>query len=77
MKKNVGSTDSYIRFMVGISLLLNIIILEPGTLGTVVLTALGLSTLYSAYSKFCPLYLPFGICTCDSGCGCSCETEAK
>jgi hypothetical protein len=78
MKKNVGAVDGYIRFLVGISFLLNIIILEPGTIGTVILTVLGISMLYSAHSGYCPLYEPFGFCTCDDNtCCCGCDSSAE
>ncbi len=63
MKKNVGIEDRYIRFLVGFSLLLNIIILEPGILGTFVLTALGLVVLFTVYTSYCWVYDMFNIST--------------
>lgn len=74
MKKNVGSTDAFIRFLVGLALLINIIILQAGPLATVVLIALGLMMFYSAYSKFCPAYIPLNICTCDDK-NCLCQSN--
>lgn len=73
MQKNMGGADSFIRTMVGISFLVNIIILEPGCFGTVVLLFLGGMNLVTAWTQYCPAYKPFGICT-RPGCEC-CETE--
>jgi len=67
MKKNVGPTDSFIRFMVGIAFLLNIIILEPAATGTIVLLVLGVVFLATAYTRYCGLYTILGICTCEDG----------
>jgi len=73
MQQNMGSADSFIRVLVGIAFLVNIIILEPGAIGTIILLALGVLNLATAWVKFCPAYKPFGVCTCScSGC---CETE--
>jgi len=76
MQQNVGGPDKFIRFMVGISFLLNIIILETGPVGTIILLVLGLGTLASAWTGYCPAYKPLGICTCGS-CSCECEKKAE
>jgi len=68
MKQNMGSADSFIRTLLGISFLVNIIILEPGILGTIILLVLGVLNLATAWIKFCPAYLPLGICTCPCDC---------
>ena len=68
MQKNMGSADSFIRTMLGISFLVNIIILEPGAVGTIILLALGLINLATAWVKHCPAYTPLGICTCPCDC---------
>jgi hypothetical protein len=73
MNKNVGAADRYIRFLVGISFLLNIIILTPGVMGTVILLALGLGMIYTSFAGFCWLY---GLLKIGS-CGQSCAAEAK
>ncbi len=67
MKKNVGQTDSYIRFMIGIAFLLNIIILDPAAIGTIVLLVLGVVFLATAFTRYCGLYTLFGVCTCEDG----------
>jgi len=65
MIANVGKTDSFIRYMIGVALLLNITILETGTVGTVILLALGLINLYTAYRKSCPMYNVLNISTAE------------
>lgn len=75
MQQNMGSADSFIRTLVGIAFLLNIIILEPGAIGTIILLAFGIVNLATAWIKYCPAYAPFCVCTCSSTqCGCS-ETK--
>jgi len=70
MTHNVGSGDSFIRVIVGIAFLLNIIILEPGAIGTIILLVLGAISLVTAWTHFCALYKPFGINTCScNDCG--------
>ncbi len=56
MKKNVGIEDRYIRFLVGFSLLLNIIVLEPGILGGIILAVLAIGILVSVYTSYCWVY---------------------
>lgn len=73
MQQNMGSADSFIRTLLGIAFLVNIIILEPGIVGTIILFILGAVNLATAWFKFCPAYKPLGICTCPCS-GCS-ETE--
>ncbi|MCX8122803.1 MAG: DUF2892 domain-containing protein [Spirochaetes bacterium] len=68
MKKNVGPADRYIRVLIGVSFLLNIIILKPGAIGTIILLALGLAVLYSAYSGYCWAYDLLKISTCKESC---------
>ncbi|HOK01647.1 MAG TPA: DUF2892 domain-containing protein [Spirochaetota bacterium] len=75
IQPNMGSADKFIRTLVGIAFLLNIIILEPGVVGTVILLVLGLVMLGSAWIGYCPAYAPFGITTC--GESSSCEVESK
>jgi hypothetical protein len=73
MKKNVGTADSYIRFLAGISFLLNIIILKPGFFGTVILLVLGCAMLYSAATGFCWMYGLLKLKSCNE----TCEVEKQ
>ncbi len=76
MKQNVGSADKFIRFMVGTAFLLNIIILETGAIGTIILLVLGLAMWGSAWIGYCPAYVPMGVCT-TGACTCDCENTAE
>jgi hypothetical protein len=68
MVKNVGPADRYIRTLAGIAILLNIIILEPGTLGSIVLLVLGGGLLFTAYINYCWLYDVLKISSCKETC---------
>lgn len=64
MKKNMGTADRIIRFIIAITIIVlyvngNII----GTAGLVLLLLSGILILTS-FVGFCPLYKPFGISTC-------------
>ena len=64
MKKNMGSTDRIIRFIVAaIIAVLYYTGTLSGTLGLVLLILAGVFVLTSLVS-FCPLYAPFGFSTC-------------
>lgn len=64
MKKNMGTADRIIRFIVAaIILVLFLTDIIAGTLGIVLLVIAGIFLLTS-FIKLCPLYLPFGISTC-------------
>jgi fatty acid desaturase len=64
MKKNMGSTDRIIRFVVAaIIAALYFSGTITGTLGIVLLVLAGVFVLTS-FISFCPLYAPFGISTC-------------
>jgi len=73
MKQNVGSADSYARFMLGLMFIINIYILETGAIGTIILLALTASMWFSAWSHYCWAYAPFKIST--AGCTGECEEE--
>ncbi|HNU93098.1 MAG TPA: DUF2892 domain-containing protein [Spirochaetota bacterium] len=73
MVKNVGPADRYIRFMVGIAFLLNIIILEPGFFGGFLLFVAGAGLLFSAYTGSCWAYTLLKIDTCAGACQASAE----
>jgi hypothetical protein len=64
MTMNVGPADKYIRFLAGVSLLLQIIILSPGWLGTVIFLVLGGAMLLTASKGFCWLYQALNITSC-------------
>ncbi len=65
MKKNMGSADRIIRVIVAaiitVLFLTNVI---SGTLGIVLLALAGIFVLTSLV-RFCPLYAPFGVSTCN------------
>jgi DUF2892 family protein len=63
MKKNIGSTDSFIRFFLGVSFIINIYILKLDLVWSLVLLIAGVAMLMTAYMKFCSLYVPFKINT--------------
>ena len=64
MKKNMGSADRVIRFLIaaliGVLYFTDII---SGTFGLVLLV-LAIIFLLTSFISFCPLYWPFGISTC-------------
>ncbi|WP_190811632.1 DUF2892 domain-containing protein [Flagellimonas sp. S3867] len=64
MKKNMGSADRIIRFI--IAAIIGVLYYTGtigGTLGIVLLVLAGVFVLTS-FISFCPLYAPFGISTC-------------
>lgn len=66
MKKNMGSTDRTIRFIVAaIFFALYFTGTVTGTWGIVLLVVAGIFILTSLVS-FCPLYAPFGLSTCSN-----------
>ena len=58
MKKNVGSVDRILRFLLGLVIIILGIVNESwwGLIGIV--------PIFTASINWCPLYLPFGISTC-------------
>jgi hypothetical protein len=63
MKKNVGASDRYVRFIIGLGFIMNIFSLQTGKLGTFIFLALGLLMFFSAYTRYCFLYDMFKINT--------------
>jgi hypothetical protein len=64
MKKNMGSSDRIIRFIVAaIFIALYFTGTVTGILGIVLLVLAGVFVLTS-FVSFCPLYAPFGFSTC-------------
>lgn len=64
MKKNMGSADRIIRFI--IAAVIGVLYYTgtiSGTLGIVLLVLAGVFVLTS-FISFCPLYAPFGLSTC-------------
>ncbi len=75
--KNMGMTDRYIRFLLGVGFLVNIPVTEPGFLGLVVLLVLGLLMIKSSVTGHCPAYVPFKICTAGRDCPPQAEGKAE
>ncbi|MEK6153924.1 DUF2892 domain-containing protein [Flavobacteriaceae bacterium 3-367] len=64
MKKNMGSTDRIVRFVLAaVIAVLYTTGTISGTLGVVLLILAGVFVLTS-FISFCPLYAPFGLSTC-------------
>jgi len=64
MKKNMGSADRIVRFLIAVAFIVAWFAhLVTGTLGVVLLVIAGVFTLTSLVSV-CPLYSIFGIDTC-------------
>ncbi|MCB0733060.1 MAG: DUF2892 domain-containing protein [Bacteroidetes bacterium] len=64
MKKNMGSTDRIVRLILAaVFAILFFTHTVEGTLG-IILLVLAVVFALTAFIKFCPLYLPFGISTC-------------
>ncbi|UCD60832.1 MAG: DUF2892 domain-containing protein [Flavobacteriaceae bacterium] len=64
MKKNMGSTDRVIRFILAaIFIVLHFTNTVTGIWGIVLLVLAAVFILTSLVS-FCPLYVPFGLSTC-------------
>ncbi|MCX8167059.1 MAG: DUF2892 domain-containing protein [Candidatus Micrarchaeota archaeon] len=57
-EKNVGSLDRFFRFSVGLMILIG------GTLAGSWLALFGLVPIFTATTRFCPMYTFFGINTC-------------
>ena len=64
MKKNMGSADRVIRFL--IAALIGVLYFTEVISGTfgLVLLILAVIFLITSFISFCPLYWPFGISTC-------------
>ncbi|HOJ29355.1 MAG TPA: DUF2892 domain-containing protein [Spirochaetota bacterium] len=75
MKKNVGPADRYIRTLIGVSILLQILVLKPGAIGTIIFLALGLAVLYSVYSGYCWAYDILKVSTCKESCAAEVDAE--
>lgn len=58
MKENIGSADRTVRIIAGL------VIIALGVLYQSWWGALAIIPLFTAFFKWCPLYLPFGISTC-------------
>ena len=64
MIKNMGSTDKIIRILLAIIfIVLQYTGVVSGTLGIVIIVLAVIFALTS-FISFCPLYVPFGISTC-------------
>ncbi len=65
VKCNVGNTDRIVRFIVGILLLLWAFLGLSGT-GAWIAGIVGVILIATAWIKFCPLYVIFGLSTCET-----------
>lgn len=64
MKKNMGSADKIIRFILAaVFVALYLTGTVTGTFGVVLLVLAGVFVVTS-FISFCPLYAPFGLSTC-------------
>ena len=73
MKKNMGLADKIIRILIAaVVTILFFTHVISGTLGIILLFLAGIFVLTSLIG-FCPLYLPFGICTLKKEEGCCCK----
>ncbi|MBT8306541.1 MAG: DUF2892 domain-containing protein [Maribacter sp.] len=64
MKKNMGSADRIVRFIIAVIIaVLYYTGVISGTLGIVLLVLAAVFVLTS-FISFCPLYAPFGLSTC-------------
>ncbi|WP_339840125.1 DUF2892 domain-containing protein [uncultured Maribacter sp.] len=64
MKKNMGSTDRFIRFFIAVALLTTFYTdTVGGTLGYIVVAVAAILIL-TTFVSFCPLYTLFGANTC-------------
>ena len=64
MKKNMGSTDRFIRIFIAVALLTTFYTdTVTGTLGYVMAAVAGVLIL-TTFVSFCPLYTLFGVNTC-------------
>ena len=61
MQKNVGSIDRALRMAAGLGLLSLVFLLEGGARW---FGLIGLVPLATAFMRWCPAYVPFGISTC-------------
>lgn len=61
MKANVGTVDRVIRTALGLAILSLVFVLDGNARW---LGLIGLVPLATAYLRWCPAYLPFGISTC-------------
>jgi cell division protein FtsW (lipid II flippase) len=82
MKQNMGSTDSFVRVMIGIAFYTNIFALQPslGPVAIIVLFALGTLCMVTAWIKYCSALALLGISTCSSNECCaenSCQCSAQ
>jgi hypothetical protein len=64
MKKNMGTMDKIIRFVIAVLIaVLYFTNIVSGTFGIILLVLAGIFVLTS-FISFCPLYAPFGLNTC-------------
>jgi hypothetical protein len=65
MKSNVGGVDSAVRLTLGVMLFIVAYFGGLSTAGTVGVYAFAAAVFISGLFNFCPLYLLFGVSTCE------------
>lgn len=63
MKKNIGTIDKIIRFILGVVLISLYFLLDGGLK---YISILGIILILTAFINYCPLYALFGINTCST-----------
>lgn len=63
MKKNIGTEDRIARLLVGTALIINIPVLMPGIVVSIVLAVAGIALIATGIVGFCSLYLPLKLDT--------------
>ena len=76
MKKNVGSADAYLRFMIGFAFIMNIFVLNPGAVGIIILLVLGIGMMFTAFAGYCWLYDLIKVDTCKKTCVADVKAES-
>ena len=78
MKLNIGSTDSFVRVMIGLAFYVNIWALYPtlSVIAVIILFTLGTICIVTAWTESCPAYTKMGISTSSvNDCSCGCSTH--
>ena len=63
MKKNMGNIDRILRLILGPIIFLIAVLVIHSTVWTVILAAIGIIFLLTAFVGFCPGYVPVGLNT--------------
>lgn len=63
LKKNVGTTDRIVRFILAVVLLIAAFTMPMSSVLSTILIILGVVLIGTSLVSFCPLYLPFKLST--------------